>query len=139
MHDSRAGRSVAVGNSSSPAPGRPHWDEHDGYFPGGTRSWIASLELRIPLGDSFGVATFIDVGDVDGGSSTEAAKFRFNHPNTTLGAGLRYKTLVGPIRLDVGFLVPGLQGPRDDSDQVDYKDPLFRFAGAVHLTVGEAF
>jgi hypothetical protein len=114
-------------------------NEHDGYFPGGTRSWIASLELRIPLGDSFGVATFVDVGDVDGGSSSEAARFRFNHPNTTLGAGLRYKTLVGPIRLDVGFLVPGLQGPLDDSEDVDYKDPLFQFAGAVHLTVGEAF
>jgi outer membrane protein insertion porin family/translocation and assembly module TamA len=109
------------------------------FFPGGTRSWIASLELRIPLGDSFGIATFMDVGDVDGGKDGERARFRFDHPNTTLGAGLRYKTLVGPIRLDVGFLVPGLQGKRRDTDLVRYDDPLFRFHGAVHLTIGEAF
>ncbi|HEX6240444.1 MAG TPA: BamA/TamA family outer membrane protein [Polyangiales bacterium] len=114
-------------------------NEHDGYFPGGTRSWIASLELRIPLGDSFGIATFMDVGDVDGGSSTQKARFRFDHPNTTVGAGLRYKTIVGPIRLDVGVLIPGLQGPRGDDDQVNHDDPLFNFGGAVHLTVGEAF
>lgn len=109
------------------------------FFPGGTRSWIASLELRIPLGDSFGIATFMDVGDVDGGKDGQRARFRFDHPNTTLGAGLRYKTLVGPIRLDVGFLVPGLQGKRRDTDLVRYDDPLFRFHGAVHLTIGEAF
>lgn len=114
-------------------------NDQAGYFPGGTRSWIASLELRIPLGDSFGVATFIDAGDVDGGSPTEAARFRFDHPNTTVGAGLRYKTIVGPIRLDVGVLVPGLQGPRKNSDQVDYKDPLFGFQGAVQIAIGEAF
>jgi hypothetical protein len=114
-------------------------DENGLWFPGGTRSWLASLELRVPLGDSFGIATFADVGDVDGGSATQRARFRFDHPNTTLGAGLRYKTIVGPIRLDVGFLVPGLQGKREDSRNVDYRDPWFRLRGAVHLTIGEAF
>jgi hypothetical protein len=114
-------------------------DDQGGWFPGGTRSWLASLELRIPLGDSFGIATFADVGDVDGGSDQEKARFRFDHPNTTLGFGLRYKTIVGPIRLDAGFLVPGLQGNRDDSRNVNYNDPLFRFNGAIQLTIGEAF
>ena len=87
-------------------------------FPGGTRSWIASVELRVPLGDSFGIATFIDVGDVNGGSATETPRFRFDRPNTTFGGGLRYKTIVGPIRLDVGWLVPGLQGNQTDRDKV---------------------
>jgi outer membrane translocation and assembly module TamA len=114
-------------------------DGQDGWFPGGTRSWIASLELRVPLGDSFAIATFADVGDVDGGSDQEKARFRFDQPNTTIGVGLRYKTIVGPIRLDVGFLVPGLQGSHEDSQTVSYNDPLFRLLGAVHLTIGEAF
>jgi outer membrane translocation and assembly module TamA len=104
-------------------------------FPGGTRSWIASLELRVPLGDSFGIGTFLDAGDVDGGSSEQKAQFRFDHPNTTLGAGLRYKTIVGPLRLDVGWLVRGLQG----AQEFEQTDPLFKFHGAVHLTIGEAF
>ena len=106
-------------------------------FPGGTRSWIFSMELRVPLGDRFGVATFLDAGDVDGGSSERNAQFRFDRPNTTLGAGLRYKTIVGPVRLDVGWLVPGLQGNNDG--QLVLQDPLFGFNGAVHLTIGEAF
>ncbi len=114
-------------------------NEDSGIFPGGTKSWIASLELRIPLGDSFGIATFIDVGDVDAGSDTRKPAFRFDRPNTTVGAGLRYKTLVGPIRLDVGALVPGLQGSQYDSYMVDRRDPLFKFNGAVQLTIGEAF
>jgi outer membrane translocation and assembly module TamA len=114
-------------------------DVNENGFPGGTRSWIASLELRVPLGDSLGIGTFLDAGDVDGGSSEEKARFRLDHPNTTLGAGLRYKTIVGPLRLDVGWLVPGLQGKRDDAQDVDRDDPLFKFQGAVHLTIGEAF
>jgi outer membrane translocation and assembly module TamA len=108
-------------------------------FPGGTKSWLSSVELRVPLGDSFGIATFMDVGDVDGGSESKAAEFRFDRPNTTVGAGLRYKTLVGPLRLDVGMLVPGLQGKRDGQREVDRRDPLFRLNGAVLLTIGEAF
>lgn len=108
-------------------------------FLGGTRSWIASVELRVPLGDSFGIANFIDVGDVDGGSDDEKPRFRFDHPNTTIGLGLRYKTLVGPIRLDVGWLVPGLQGNTSGEQGVSYNDPLFRLRGAVQLTIGEAF
>lgn len=122
-------------------------DEDENGFPGGTKSWIGSLELRVPLGDSIGIATFLDAGDVDGGRDADPAMgikardaaFRFNHPNTTIGAGLRYKTIVGPIRLDVGVLVPGLQGDRDDAQTVNRKDPLFKFNGAVHLTIGEAF
>jgi outer membrane translocation and assembly module TamA len=114
-------------------------DEDVRGFPGGTRSWIASIELRIPLGDSFGIATFVDAGDVDGGSASRPAQFRFDRPNTTLGLGLRYKTIVGPIRLDVGFLVPKLQGDREGARMVKREDPLFRLEGAVHLTIGEAF
>ena len=108
-------------------------------FPGGTKSWIASIELRVPLGDSFGIATFIDVGDIDGGTATRSARFRLDRPNTTVGAGLRYKTIVGPLRLDVGMLVPRLQGNRYDSENVDTHDPLFKLNGAVLLTIGEAF
>jgi hypothetical protein len=114
-------------------------DGQESGFPGGTRSWVASLELRVPLGDSLGIATFLDAGDVDGGSAGRTGKFRFDHPNTTLGAGLRYKTIVGPIRLDVGVLVPGISGRTADSRTVSYRDPLFGFNGAVHLTIGEAF
>jgi hypothetical protein len=147
----RGGGPYSVRGVPSGALGMRPGDQING-FPGGTRSWIASIELRIPLGDSFGVATFIDAGDVDGGSSSRKAAFRFDHPNTTFGAGLRYKTIVGPLRLDVGWLVPGLQGNTDETRvetnwlvpgqktvKVDRHDPLFKLQGAVQLTIGEAF
>jgi hypothetical protein len=119
---------AALGEAEQPISG----------FPGGTRSWIFSTELRVPLGDSFGVATFVDVGDVYGGSPTEKARFRFDNPNTTFGGGLRYKTIVGPVRLDVGWLVPGLQGPAKYHGTVDQKS-ILGFNGAIQLTIGEAF
>ena len=135
----RGGGPYSVRGVQAGQLGRRDQDDALG-FPGGTKSWIGSVELRVPLGDSFGIATFVDVGDVDGGSEQRPARFRFYRPNTTVGAGLRYKTLVGPLRLDVGVLVPGLQGKRDeDARDVDRADPLFKFNGAVHLTIGEAF
>jgi len=108
-------------------------------FAGGTRSWITSIELRVPLGESLGIAAFLDAGDVDGGYGDTAGAFRFDHPNTTLGTGIRYKTIVGPLRLDIGWLVPGLQGNNADSRNVPVRDPLFKVKGAVHITIGEAF
>jgi len=108
-------------------------------FAGGTRSWITSIELRVPLGESLGIAAFLDAGDVDGGYGRVRGEFRFDHPNTTLGTGLRYKTIVGPLRVDIGWLVPGLQGNNSDSRNVSTRDPLFKVNGAVHITIGEAF
>lgn len=133
----RGGGPYSVRGVQAGALGRR--DEDLLYFPGGTKSWIFSVELRVPFGDSFGIATFIDAGDVDGGSPDGNARFRFDRPNTTIGAGLRYKTLVGPLRLDVGVLVPGLQGDLSDAREVDRSDPLFKLNGAVQLTIGEAF
>ncbi|MFT3921529.1 MAG: BamA/TamA family outer membrane protein [Myxococcales bacterium] len=134
----RGGGPYSVRGVQAGALGQTNLDTVLG-FPGGTRSWIASVELRVPLGDSFGIASFVDVGDVDGGTASQPARFRFDRPNTTLGGGLRYKTIVGPIRLDVGWLVPGLQGDPKGRSKVNREDPLFRFNGAVHLTIGEAF
>jgi outer membrane protein assembly factor BamA len=103
---------------------------------GGLRRWEGSLELRIRLGQDFSLAFFGDVGDVHQGSS-----YRFDHLNTSLGFGLRYLTLVGPIRFDIGFRLPGLQradgsdGIEEDADEL----PLIDYPGALHLTIGEAF
>ncbi|MET0287380.1 MAG: BamA/TamA family outer membrane protein [Polyangiales bacterium] len=133
----RGGGPYSVRGVQAGALGRR--DQDALYFPGGTRSWIASVELRVPLGDSLGIATFLDAGDVDAGDAGVRPSFRFDRPNTTIGAGIRYKTIVGPIRLDVGALVPGLQGDQSGQREVNRRDPLFRFNGAVQLTIGEAF
>jgi outer membrane translocation and assembly module TamA len=102
---------------------------------GGIRRWESSLELRVPLTKSFTIAAFVDMGDVNA-----APYFRFTHLNTAVGGGLRYRTIVGPIRFDVGYRPPGLQTtngtPGDDSTMRIFGR---NFTGAIHLTVGEPF
>jgi len=103
---------------------------------GGTRRWESSLELRVPLTASFSMVVFSDVGDVHAANS-----FRFSHLNTAVGGGLRYRTLIGPIRLDVGYRPPALQRiDGTESRDEHYTDLRFtRFDGAIHLTIGESF
>jgi outer membrane translocation and assembly module TamA len=70
---------------------------------GGQLLTIANLEYRAPFNffpiKNFGGALFYDTGNVFERPS-DFALAQFTH---TAGAGLRYKTPLGPIRVDVGF------------------------------------
>ncbi len=113
---------------------------------GGLRQWEASAELRVPITASFGTVLFIDAGDV-----SRQKTFRWSAPQTTLGIGLRYKTLVGPLRLDAGFAPGSLQTIGADPRTREVLDAngrtlgafseshLFGAGGAIHFTIGEAF
>ena len=103
---------------------------------GGLRQWEASLELRAPITADFGAALFVDVGDV-----TRLSSFRFDHPQTTLGLGLRYHLLVGNLRLDLALAPPALQAVgRDQRIRTNITESeLLGFNGALHFTFGEAF
>jgi outer membrane protein assembly factor BamA len=46
-----------------------------------------------------GFVTFFDYGNL----WEEASKFQFNQVALAIGGGIRYYTIVGPIRLDIGF------------------------------------
>ena len=103
---------------------------------GGVRRWEFSSELRIPLGDSFVIAGFLDMGDVN-----DARSFRFDHLNLTLGHGFRYYTVLGAIRLDFGYRIPALQRA-DGSNGIEPDAQrlwLLDIPGAIHLTIGDAF
>jgi outer membrane translocation and assembly module TamA len=106
---------------------------------GGIRSWESSLEWRVPLSKDFSLVGFGDMGDVYG-PLKGSHRFRFSHLNTTFGGGLRYRTIVGPIRLDVGYRPRKLQrsdGSPGEDDMTGIGKAKFR--GAIHLTIGEAF
>jgi outer membrane translocation and assembly module TamA len=57
-----------------------------------------------------GFATFIDVGNV----WSEIGKFKFNELALAAGGGIRYYTIIGAIRFDIGLKIydpqPGLVG-----------------------------
>lgn len=111
---------------------------HRGFFAGelgpgragGVRRWLASLELRVPLGRDVGAVVFSDAGDV-----SQTRRFRFTRPHTAAGLGLRYYSLLGAIRLDAAWRIPGLQRFGGGGEDVR----LRAVPSAFHLTIGEAF
>lgn len=99
---------------------------------GGLRQWEGSLELRIPITENLGTALFVDAGDV-----SRSTSWRFDRPQTSFGAGLRYHTLVGPLRLDAAVAPKDLQVVGTDDrlrTGVQEVDGL-----VVSFTIGEAF
>lgn len=100
---------------------------------GGFSLWEASLELRFPLYGPLRGAVFVDMADV----SPYMLDFRWDRPHLSAGVGFRFGTPVGPVRLDVGYRIPGLQAPssRDESTP----DELFGFPIAISFGIGEPF
>lgn len=105
-------------------------------YTGGIRRWEASSELRVPISGSFVLAGFFDLGDVNDGAS-----FRFGHLNASAGHGFRFYTVLGAIRLDVGYRITGLQraGGSSTVEADAERLPLIDVPGALHLTIGDAF
>lgn len=109
---------------------------------GGLTLWEASFEVRFPITTSLSGATFVDASDVTKG----VAEIRFDFPHVSVGPGLRYETPVGPLRLDIGYRVPGLQQVGKAELRPDEGVPdefsffgLFEAPIAIHLAFGEAF
>lgn len=85
---------------------------------GGKSILEANIEARIPLFWRVSAVAFVDAGNV----WTESLKYRLGELTYAIGAGIRIKTLIGPIRLDIGFPVGN-----------EKKSPQF------FLSVGQAF
>jgi outer membrane protein insertion porin family len=77
------------------------------FDPTGGNAFIeTNLELRTSLGKGIGLVTFLDSGNV--WQKASEIDWSLKH---TVGAGVRYDTPVGPLRLDYGYKlksVPGL-------------------------------
>lgn len=103
---------------------------------GGYTLWELSLELRYPIFDPLGGTVFCDASDV----AAQQATFRFDHPHLSCGLGLRYDTPIGPVRLDVGYRIPGAQFPSSTDPRTE-GDPgtIFGAPIAIAIGLGEAF
>ncbi|MBK8169581.1 MAG: BamA/TamA family outer membrane protein [Sandaracinaceae bacterium] len=105
---------------------------------GGIRRWEASLELRVSLTENFGLVFFADAGDV-----SPLPRFRWYALQLSLGFGFRYRTIVGPVRLDFGFRVPSARVLGTHADvPPEPTDTLFGIngvQGAFHITIGESY
>lgn len=126
------------------------------YVPVGGNGLVdGSIELRFDATRKLGLALFLDAGNVSRPSSDGLAWLTAADPTLlqyAAGLGLRYRTPVGPLRLDVAarmpnpFAVtsepPGLAVLSDactaqptSTYPCVHHEPLV----SVHLTLGEAF
>jgi outer membrane protein insertion porin family len=91
-------------------------DPITGFPLGGTAVLMNTFELRFPfLGDNVGGVLFHDAGNVYSSLSDVSLRFHqrdlndFNYMVHAVGFGIRYRTPVGPIRVDLAL---GLNAPR---------------------------
>jgi outer membrane protein assembly complex protein YaeT len=87
---------------------------------GGESVFEGSVELRFPIVGSFSGVVFADFGNVFSAPFTYA----LDDLRYAVGPGVRYNTPVGPLRLDVGFIVDRRTGE-------DF--------GRVEFSIGQAF
>ena len=103
---------------------------------GGFTLWEASTELRFAVTGPLSVATFCDASDV----SPREANFQFNSPHLSCGAGGRYDTPAGPIRLDIGYRINGLQIAASRANEEREPDTLVSgIPIAISIGIGEAY
>lgn len=103
---------------------------------GGASLWEASLELRFPIAGPVSGSVFCDASDV----SPDQLSIRGGYPHLSCGPGLRYDTPIGPVRLDVGYRIPGLQVASGTDPRLE-GDPgsIFGVPLAFAFGLGEAF
>ena len=82
----------------------------------GKAKMMANLELRIDLPWNFGIDIFLDAGRLDDDLST-IIDWRSYYVNT--GAGIYYKTPIGPIRIEFPII---LNNPNIGTDQEEVRN-----------------
>lgn len=114
---------------------------------GGDQMLLAQSEVRVNLfniaGNWFAVAGFLDGGDVAAPScSTAQCHALYRNTNVEItnlhwaaGGGVRFKTIIGTLRFDVGVRLNRTAAM--EADGTPNPDPGQRVA--YHLSVGEAF
>jgi translocation and assembly module TamA len=107
----------------------------DGLPIGGTAITAGGLELRQRFGTNFGAAVFVDAGQVSASLHAVPNEFRIG-----VGAGIRYYTPIGPIRLDVA--VPTQRRPATcvpPPTPISPPPPCGDDAFEIYIGLGQAF
>ena len=106
---------------------------------GGDESFLTQIEVRVRavriLGYWMQVAAFVDAGDVSSPNGTRGDHLDLGRLNYAAGAGLRFATIIGTLRADVGVRLNRLSATESDGTlNPDPNTPV-----AFHLSIGEPF
>jgi len=96
----------------------------DGFPTGGNAMVVLNAELRTPHVKGVGLVGFVDAGNV----FLRAGDLNLGELRAAAGVGLRYRSPLGPLRLDIGFKL----------DRRDFTRGTERRA-VYHLSLGQAF
>ena len=96
---------------------------------GGKSAANANLEARFPIYRSFSGVVFLDAGLVD----TEAFKFELSEVRTACGAGFRYDTPIGPLRVEIGYKLD----PKEEDELPAGVEAEERWR--IHFSIGQTF
>ena len=102
----------------------------EGYPIGGFTSFEAMMEVRMPVTTNIGGVVFADAGNVWPGQYD----FNLSDLKYDVGAGIRYRTPVGPLRFDFGYQLKKIDGLIIEGDP---KNNNRRWR--IHFSVGQAF
>ncbi|MEK6631417.1 MAG: POTRA domain-containing protein [Acidobacteriota bacterium] len=105
--------------------GRPDTIDRNGTPKGGHAEVILNSELRLSAWRDLGVVGFLDAGNVFG----VVNEINLGQLRAAAGFGLRYKSPVGPIRVDLGFKLGTLQMLGQQREH----------RVALHVSIGQAF
>jgi outer membrane protein insertion porin family len=123
-----------------------------GFPVGGNASFVNTVELRFPLvGDNLGGVLFNDMGNVYSAVNKISLRFTqnglqdFDYAVQAFGFGIRYRTPIGPVRVDLSFSpnAPRFFGFQGTENQLLYgggqavaqRINAFQF----HFSLGQAF
>lgn len=95
---------------------------------GGHSMFESSAEIRVPLFGQFTIVGFIDAGNV----WYESFDINLDDLKMDVGPGLRYRTPIGPVRVDLGY-----QLTRIDGLLVNGEPEPRRWR--IHFSIGQAF
>jgi outer membrane protein insertion porin family len=120
-----AGGDTSVRGYALDRLGTPETIDRNGFPLGGNAVIVLNAELRVPVWKDFGVVGFVDAGNV----FNRFGDFDFGEIRPTTGFGFRYKSPIGPIRVDLGFKL----------DRQTLPDGSFERLTALHISLGQAF
>jgi outer membrane protein assembly complex protein YaeT len=119
-----AGGDTTIRGYATDTVGAPNTIASTGFPAGGNAMIILNTEVRVPVYHGFGAVAFIDGGNV----FLHTTEMSLAQLRGSVGFGLRYRSPVGPIRLDLGFkldrrTIGGRLEPRT----------------VLHFSIGQAF
>ena len=116
------GGSTTVRGFQQDRLGTPDILDANGLSNGGNGMLVFNAEVRTALTRDIGIATFLDAGNV----FPRVSAMHFGDLRSSMGAGLRYRSPIGPLRFDVGWKLGTLRITDDRRWE-------------FHFSIGEAF